>query len=176
MMNKIGLIVEGVSDKLFFDNYFKPNFLRNLKVRTSGTKGICKILNEKSIESHIKALRIQQCTKIFILIDLDTQCGTITYNCILKLKKWYESKIKISNDPDIMIVIASQELESWMHSAWENSDNKNKRDLERLFQNLARNKKSLNEKELFSKFKNSKKNIDRTKNKSLEYFLVKLGL
>lgn len=176
MMSKIGLIVEGDSDKLFFESYFKPKFMRNLKVRTSGTKGTCKILNEKSVESHIKALRLQECAKIFILIDLDTQCNKITYDCIKKLKAWYKSKIKISNDIDIIVTVVSKELESWMLSAWENSDNKSKEDLKRKFENEIRNKKSLNEKAIFEKFKNSKKDIDRTNNKSLKYFLDKLGL
>lgn len=176
MMSKIGLIVEGESDKLFFESYFKPNFIRNLKVRTSGIKGTCKILNEKAIEAHIKALRLQNCSKIFILIDLDTQCNSETYDCILKLKRWYKSKIKISNDTDVIVAVVSKELESWMLSAWENSDNKSKEDLKRKFQQLSKNKKSLNEKELFNKFKSSKKHIDRTNNKSLDYFIIKLGL
>ncbi len=96
-VSKVGVIVEGISDKLFFDKYFKPEFVKNMQVRTSGTKGTCKILNEKAIEAHIKALRLQGCDKIFILIDLDTQCDNSAYSCILKLKQWYKSKIKISN-------------------------------------------------------------------------------
>jgi len=176
MMNKIGVIVEGDSDKLFFESYFKPNFIRNLKVRTSGTKGTCKILNEKAIESHVKALRLQGCNQIFILIDLDTQCNNVTYDCLLKLKKWYKSKIKIANDHDIIITVVSKELESWMLSAWEQSDTKSKEDLKKKFQLDMKTKKSLDEKVIFEKFKNSKKHIDRTKNKSLDYFFVKLGL
>ena len=48
---KIGLIVEGDSDKAFFDNYFMKNFSfdkRNLLVLTSGKKkGQCKIENKQ---------------------------------------------------------------------------------------------------------------------------------
>ena len=175
-MSKVGLIVEGDSDKLFFDKYFKPKFIKNMQVRTSGTKGTCKILNEKAIESHIKALRLQGCTKIFILIDLDTQCNNTTYDCILQLKKWYNSKIKITNDTDVIVTVVSKELESWMLSAWEQSDNKSKEDLKRKFKLEIKNKKALDEKAIFEKFKNSKQHIDRTKNKSLDYFFIKLGI
>lgn len=176
MMSKVGLIVEGDSDKLFFESYFKPKFIRNLKVRTSGTKGTCKILNEKAIETHIKALRLQGCDKVFVLIDLDTQCDSTTYDCILKLKQWYQSKIKISNDTDVIVTVVSKELESWMLSAWEKSDNKSKEDLKRKFELEMKKKKSLDEKAIFEKFKNSKKDIDRTNNQSLDYFFIKLGL
>jgi len=175
-MSKIGLIVEGVSDKLFFESYFKPNFIKNLKVRTSGTKGTCKILNERTVESHIKALRLQNCTKIVILMDLKTQCDSITYECIKKLKAWYKSKIKISNDEDIVVSVVSKDIEAWMMSAWENSDSKSKNDLKRKFESELKKKKSLNEKEMFKKFSDSKKSIKRENNKSLDHFFTKLGL
>ncbi len=176
MMSKIGLLVEGDSDKLFFESYFKPHFIRDLKVRTSGTKGTCKILNSKTVESHVKALRLQKCTKIFILIDLKTQCDTTTYECIKKLKDWYKSKIKISNDEDVIVSVVSKDIEAWMMSAWENSDNKSKSNLKRKFESELIKKKSLNEKEIFKKFNTSKKPIKRENNKSLDYFFEKLGL
>lgn len=176
MMSKIGLIVEGESDKLFFDIYFKPHFIRNLKVRTSGTKGTCKILNAKTIESHVKALRLQSCTTIVILIDLKTQCDNITYDCIKKLKYWYKSKIKISNANDVIVSIVSKDIEAWMMSAWEISDSKSKNDLKRKFESVLGRKKSLNEKEIFKKFSDSKETIKRENNKSLDYFFTKLGL
>ncbi len=174
MMSKIGLIVEGVSDKLFFESYFKPTFIKNLKVRTSGTKGTCKILNERTVESHVQALRLQNCTKIVILMDLKTQCDSITHDCIKKLKAWYKSKIKISNDRDVVVSIVSKDIEAWMMSAWENSDNKSKNDLKRKFE--SDKKKSLNEKEIFKKFSDSKKPVKRENNKSLDYFCNKLGI
>ncbi len=176
MMNKIGLIVEGDSDKLFFEHYFKPNFIRNLKVRTSGTKGTCKILNAKTVESHVKALRLQKCTKIFILIDLKTQCDSVTYECIIKLKEWYKSKIKISNDSDVIVTVVSKDIEAWMMSAWEKSDNKSKSDLKRKFESELQKKKSLNEKEIFNKFSSLRISIKKENNKSLNYFFSKLGL
>ncbi len=176
MMSKIGLIVEGSSDKLFFESYFKPKFMRNLKVRTSGTKGTCKILNEKTVESHVKALRLQDCTKIVILIDLKTQCDSITYDCIKKLKAWYKSKIKISNDLDVIVSVVSKDIEAWMMSAWENSDTKSKSDLKRKFESQSKKKKSLNEEEIFKRFSSSAKSINREYNKSLDYFFIKIGL
>jgi len=175
-MSKVGLIVEGVSDKLFFEKYFKPNFIKNLKVRTSGTKGTCKILNERTVESHIKALRLQNCTKIVILMDLKTQCDSITYECIKKLKAWYKSKVKISNDADVIVAVVSKDIEAWMMSAWETSDYKSKNDLKRKFESESNKKKSLNEKEIFKKFNDSKRPVKRENNKSLDYFCNKLGI
>ena len=175
-MSKIGLLVEGESDKLFFESYFKPSFIRDLKVQTSGTKGTCKILNAKTVESHVKALRLQKCTKILILIDLKTQCDSITYECIKKLKAWYQSKIKISNDEDVVVSVVSKDIEAWMMSAWENSDSKSKKDLKRKFELELKKKKSLNEKEIFKKFSDSKQVIKRENNKSLDYFFKKLGI
>lgn len=176
MMSKIGVIVEGDSDKLFFESYFKPNFIRDLKVRTSGTKGTCKILNEKSVLAHVEALRLQSCTKIFILIDLKTQCDSISYDCILKLKTWYKSKIKISSSDDVILTVVSKDIESWMMSAWERSDNKSKEDLKRKFESEMTKKKSLSEKDIFKKFNDSKASVKRENNKSLDYFFLKLGL
>lgn len=176
MMSKIGVIVEGDSDKLFFESYFKPNFLRSLKVVASGTQGTCKILNVKTVESHVKALRLQKCTKIVILIDLKTQCDSITYECIKKLKAWYKSKIRISNEVDVVVAVVSQDIEAWMMSAWENSDTKSKNDLKRKFESELKKKKSLNEKEIFKKFSDSKQVIKRENNKSLDYFFTKIGL
>jgi len=176
MMSKIGLIVEGDSDKLFFDTYFKPKFMKNLLVRTSGKKGTCKILNEKTIQSHVKALRLQNCTKIIILIDLKTQCDSITHECLKKLKIWYKSKINISNDEDIVVSVISKDIEGWMLSSWGKSDNKSKSDLKRKFESESHNGKSMNEKELFKKFNSSKQPINPNNNQSLHYFMNKLGL
>ena len=44
---KIGLIVEGDSDKLFFESYFKQNIYRNMIVTSPGKKGTCKICNKR---------------------------------------------------------------------------------------------------------------------------------
>lgn len=173
---KIGLIVEGDSDELFFNKYFKPRFIKNLHVRTSGINGTCKILRNESIVAHIKALRLQGCSKIIILIDLDTQCDGVTHDCVVRLKTWYKSKIRISNDDDIVVSVSSKEIESWMLSAWETSDRKGKEEFKRKFELESKKKKTLNEKELFQKFISSKRDINHENNKSLCYFMNKLGL
>ena len=41
---KIGLIVEGDSDKLFFESYFKPNIYKNMIVTSPGKKELVKYL------------------------------------------------------------------------------------------------------------------------------------
>lgn len=172
---KVGLIVEGDSDKIFFEKYFKPNFKRNILVTSPGKKGLCKIQEKQKIQKEIKVLFAKGCEKVYILVDLDTQCADgVKFTCILKLKEWYENKISVNKFKDTYIVIVSQEIESWMLSSWEKSDNKCKENLKKLFK--LNNKKTINEKELVERFINSKQSVKRENNKSLDYFFIKLGL
>jgi hypothetical protein len=167
---KVGLIVEGDSDKIFFEKYFKPKFKRDIIVISSGGKG-CRILSKPSMHKDIKALFERGCKKVFILVDLDTQCTVgVQFTCVLELKEWYKRKIQTDLFENTVVSIVSKEIEAWMLSAWERSDNKSKEDLKNKFSS----RKSLTEKELFKKFLTSKKDIDYNKNKSLKYFLCKL--
>ncbi|MFZ2967846.1 MAG: DUF4276 family protein [Sulfuricurvum sp.] len=169
---KIGLIVEGDSDKLFFDTYFKPKFYKDLIVTSPGKKGTCKILNKDKIKQDVNALLNRGCEKVFILVDLDTQCDKgQQFTCILELKSWYGNKIQIDKLTNTSVAIVAKEIESWMLSGWENSDNKSKEDLKNKFDSG----KKLSEEDLVKRFISSKKDIDKTKNKSLKYFLAKLG-
>lgn len=169
---KLGLIVEGDSDKLFFESYFKPNIYRNMIVTSPGKKGACKILNKDKIKKDVDSLLDRGCKKVFILVDLDTQCDEGNqFNCILELKEWYKNKIQIDKLNSAFVAVVSKELESWMLSAWENSDNKSKEDLKKKFGS----KKTLSEDDLVKRFIASKKAIEKTNNKSLNYFLTKLG-
>lgn len=168
---KIGLIVEGDSDKLFFEKYFKPKFKKDILVVSSGGSNSCRILDKKSVHKDIKGLFERKCEKVFILVDLDTQCTTgVKFTCILKLKEWYNNKIDVSKFTNTTISVVSKEIEAWMLSAWENSDRKSKEDFKKKFES----KRSLNEKELFKRFLASKKDIDYKNNESLKHFLCKL--
>lgn len=170
---KVGVIVEGDSDKEFFEKYFKPQLKRDMIVLSPGKKGTCKILNRQKIHQDIKALLAKGCEEVHILVDLDTQCDSGNkFTCLIELKKWYQEKVSLLNFSNVFVTIVSNEIEAWMLSAWENSNSKVKKDLESKF-NL---KKSLSEKEMVKKFLGSKKTIDRTNNDSLDYFMSKLGL
>jgi len=170
---KVGLIVEGDSDRLFFEQYFKPKFKKDIFVVSSGGSKSCRILSKPSMHKDIQALFTKGCEEVYILVDLDTQCTVgKKFTCILELKEWYKKKIDIDKFENTLVSVVSKEIEAWMLSAWENSDNKSKEDLKKKFES----KKSLNEKAIFEKFKNSKKDIDRANNKSLDYFFIKLGL
>jgi len=170
---KVGLIVEGDSDKLFFEKYFKPKFKKDMLVVSSGGSKSCRILNKQSMHKDIKALFTKGCEKVLILVDLDTQCTTKQqFTCILKLKEWYQKKIAINKFENTIVSIVSKEIEAWMLSAWENSNSKSKEDFKKKFQS----RKSLNEKELFKKFLTSKKDIDYKNNESLKHFLCKLEI
>jgi hypothetical protein len=94
----------------------------------------------------------------------------VQFTCVLELKEWYKRKIQTDLFENTVVSIVSKEIEAWMLSAWERSDNKSKEDLKNKFSS----RKSLTEKELFKKFLTSKKDIDYNKNKSLKYFLCKL--
>lgn len=170
---KIGLIVEGDSDKDFFEKYFKPNFKKDIIVLSPGKKGTCKILNKQKVQQDIKALFAKGCEKVYILVDLDTQCDSgQKFTCIVELREWYEKKVSVVAQNNVSVVIVSKEIESWMLSAWDRSDNKSKQDLEKKFNS----KKSLNEKELLKKFIASKESINQNNNKSLKYFCEKIGV
>ncbi|NCO01311.1 MAG: DUF4276 family protein [Epsilonproteobacteria bacterium] len=170
---KIGLIVEGDSDKLFFEKYFKLNFKKNIIVVSPGKKGTCRILNKQNIHKDVQGLLKRGCEKVYILVDLDTQCdNNRQFDCILELKEWYKEKIQIQKLENTLVAIVAKEIESWMLSAWENSDNKSKEDFKKKFNE----KKKLTEEDLVKKFLSSKKDIQKENNKSLKYFLEKLGI
>lgn len=170
---KVGLIVEGDSDRLFFEQYFKPKFKKDIIVVSSGGSKSCRILSKPSMHKDIQALFTKGCEEIYILVDLDTQCTVgKKFTCILELKEWYKEKIQINKLNNTFIAVVSREIESWMLSAWENSDNKSKEDFKNKFSSI----KKLSEDDLVKRFISSKKDIDKTKNKSLKYFLEKLGI
>lgn len=170
---KIGLIVEGDSDKLFFDTYFKPNFYKDLIVTSPGKKGTCKILNKDKIKQDVNALLERGCEKVFILVDLDTQCDKgQQFTCILELKSWYGSKIQIDKLTNTSVTIVANEIESWMLSSWENSDNKSKEDLKKKFLST----KKISEDDLVKRFIASKKDLKHEHNESLCHFMKKLEL
>lgn len=185
---KIGLIVEGDSDKAFFDDYFMNKFnftTKNMLVFTSGKKkGQCNITKTQTIHSHIKTLIERKCTHIFILVDLNTQLDNqAQFDCVVLLRDWYKGKVNLKKFkdvfPDLKVIGVSKEIESWLYSAWDFSDNKMKKDLNLLFNSIeksnGRKYESLNEKKLLKKFISYKKPLDKTKNTSLKYFLEKLG-
>jgi len=170
---KIGLIVEGDSDKDFFEKYFKPNFKRDIIVTSPGKKGTCKILNRQKIQKDIKALFAKGCEEVYILVDLDTQCDSgQKFTCIVELRAWYEKKVSLKSTNNLSVIIVSKEIEAWMLSSWGRSDNKSKQDLEKHFNA----KKSLTEKELLQRFIGSKEAINQDNNQSLKYFCAKIGV
>lgn len=175
MKNKIGLIVEGGSDKKFFDDYFKKQFgfTKKMIVLPSGTGNTCKIMNERTVKCKIKDLRDKNCSEIYILLDLDSTCKKNTYDCVVELKKDYISKLKFSNIENLEIIVVSSEIEAWMLSAWKLSDKKSKQDLQQHFS--IKSSKNLEE-TLFKKFIASKENIKPQNNQSLRYFLKKLDI
>ena len=106
---KVGLIVEGDGDKLFFEEYFKPKFKKDIIVISSGGKKGCRILSKPSMHKDIKALFKRGCEKVFILVDLDTQCTVgVQFTCILKLKEWYKTKIATDEFKNTIVSIVSK--------------------------------------------------------------------
>jgi len=172
---KVGMIVEGFSDKKFFNEYFKKLYPqhRGMKVITSGVKDLCKITNKNKIKSKIKELRLKNCNEIYIMIDLQTNCIKDMYECVGELRDDYIKKMDLSKDKDVNIIVISSEIEAWLLSAYKKSDKKNKEDLQKEF-----NIKSSNniEEVLYQRFINLQKDIKYKNNHSLCYFLKKLGI
>lgn len=172
---KIGIIVEGPTDKDFFEKYIKVKYpeVRGMKVMPSSTQGNCKIQEEKKIKSKIQDLRDKSCNEIYILVDLDSECKKKIYTCVVELRNDYVDKMKLTKEKDVNVVIVSSELEAWMMSAWKKSDKATKEDLKRHFG--IKDDKNI-EQVLLQKFLASKQNIDCNNNESLRYFIEKLGL
>ncbi len=175
MSRKVGLVVEGVSDKKFFDEHFKKQFpdFRGMKVILSGTDNTCKIQNEKKVKSKIADLRDKDCNEIYVFIDLDSQCKKKTYDCVVELKNDFVTKMNLSCETDVKVIVVSSEIEAWMLSAWGNSDKKKKEDLQKKLS--VKSSKNIEE-VLLQKFISLKQNINCKHNESLRYFFKKLGV
>lgn len=173
--HKIGLVVEGKTDKKFFDNYFKKQFgfIRNMVVLTSGTGDTCKIMNERAIKNKLEDLRDKNCTEIYILIDLDSKCKKDIYHCIVELRDDYIAKLNLKNEKDLTVIVVSSEIEAWMLSAWKKSDKKQKEDLKREFG--IKSSKNIEE-VLLQRFIKLQQEINPKNNESLKYFFCKLAL
>jgi hypothetical protein len=172
---KIGLIVEGTSDKKFFNEYFKQRYnkYRGMKVITSGVKDLCKITNKNKIKNKIRELRLKNCNEIYIMIDLKTNCIKDIYECVGELRDDYIRKLDLSRDEDVSVVVVSSELEAWLLSAYKKSNKKTKEDLQKEFD--IKSSKNIEE-VLYQKFTSLKQDINFKNNHSLCYFLKKLGI
>ena len=175
MKNKIGLIVEGKTDKKFFESYFKKQFgfTKNMIVLPSGTGNTCKIMNERTIKGKIEDLRDKNCSEIYILLDLDSKCKKDIYHCVKELKDDYINKLNLLHETDVKVIVVSSEIEAWMLSAWKKSDKKTKEDLKKEF---AIKSNSNIEEVLLQKFIKLQEDINPENNHSLCYFLKKLGI
>ncbi|MCK9371801.1 MAG: DUF4276 family protein [Sulfuricurvum sp.] len=170
MNRKIGVIVEGPTDKDFFEKHIKKQYpsIKGIKVISSATGRNQKIRNKIKLNSRIKDLKDKNgCNEIYILIDLDNK------SCVVTEKKDFDSKMGLSSQSDVTTVVVSTELEAWMMSAWQKSDNATKEDLKKYF-GLKSNTNI--EEVLLQRFLASKQNIDCNNNESLRYFIEKLGL
>jgi len=172
---KIGLIVEGKTDKKFFDNYFKKRYdlTRSMIVLPSGSGDTCKIMNERAIKNRIQDLRDKNCNEIYILIDLDSKCKKEVYHCVVELRDDYISKLNLKNEKNITVVIVSSEIEAWMLSAWKKSNKKKKENLKREFG--IKSSKNIEE-ILLQKFIKEQKDVLPQNNDSLKYFCTKIGV
>lgn len=175
MKNKIGLVVEGKTDKKFFELYFKKKFnlTRTMKVLPSGTGDTCKIMNERAVKNKIEDLRDKGYSEIYVLIDLDSRCKKDIYHCVVELKKDYIGKLKLGKEKDVNVIVVSSEIEAWMLSAWKKSDKQTKEDLKKEFD--IKSSKNIEE-ILLQRFIKLQKDVNPKNNDSLCYFLKKLGL
>lgn len=178
-MAKIGVIVEGKSDVVFFKSYFKRTFEKyNLEVMPSVAGGkTCEITNPNTIQTKVSDLLDKGCEKVIVLLDLKTQCNkNRDFNCAIELKKWMLDKIKeVKNFEKIEVHVGTQDLEGWMLSAFGPSDNKGKGDLKSQLWNDSKKipKKNIEEK-MVQKFVAEKYQINPANNLSLKKFFERL--
>lgn len=170
MSKKIGVIVEGPTDKDFLDKHIKKQYpeIRRIKVVSSGTQRNQKITNKTKLNSRIQDLKDKSsCDEIYVLVDLDDK------SCVVTEKNNFDNKMGLSSQSDVTTVVVSTELESWMYSAWEKSDKKTKEDLKKEFK-IKSNKNV--EENILKEFLKRKENIKYENNQSLCFFLKKLGV
>jgi len=170
MSKKIGVIVEGPTDKDFFDKHIKKQYpeIRGIKVVSSGTQRDQKITNKTKLNSRIQDLKDKSnCEEIYVLVDLDDK------SCVVTEKKDFDIKMGLSSKDEVTTVVVSTELESWMQSAWGKSDKRTKEDLKKTFK-IKSNKNV--EENILKEFLKRKENIKPENNQSLCFFLKKLGI
>ncbi|MFA6143814.1 MAG: hypothetical protein WCW84_04865 [Sulfurimonas sp.] len=165
MMSKIGLVVEGESDKEFFIQCFKNKYpqFRNMQIQHAK-----KMKHKNTIHNRINDLRDKGCDRIFVLPDLDDE------SCVVNFKHSYIQQIGLGVMSDVTVVVIGKEVESWVMSAFGESNSKTKEDAKKHF-DLSGKKDSL-ELTIVKKFIASKQNLKCKNNDSLRYFIEKLGL
>ena len=170
MSKKIGIIVEGPTDRDFFEIYLKKQYpiLRGIKVVSSATNRMQKIRNKTKLNNRIQDLKDKNgCNEIYVLIDLDDKL------CVVTEKEEFDNNMGLGTQSDVTTVVISTELESWMQSSWEKSDKKTKEDLKQKFK-IKSNKNV--EENILKEFLKRKENIKYENNHSLCFFLKKLGI
>lgn len=173
--NKIQIIVEGESDKVFLNKLL----LNNKKI---DIKNIKRISNKekvvKSIDDSIDLCYLY----IIILVDLDTQKpGTENkFDCIKELKEYFYKEY-LKNDKkynDIKVIIVDKEIECWELLGYYPINNI--ADCKKELNNKLNKNKSLTEFQMAQQVVKNKKIlkniIDNKKgNKSFEYFMTVLS-
>jgi len=186
-VKKITLIVEGCSDRDFFNDYFKHHKeygkyrFKVLTSKSDCTKG-CEILEFKRMAKKIQVVLDSGCDKVFVLVDLKTDCKGQPYSCIRSLTDDYlkglqKQKRHLPDLGKVEVLVLDRELEAWMTSAWKQSDNRSldyKKELKKLL-SLDGN---VTEQGMVKRFTaiatRDKKDIDPSNNKSLNRFITKM--
>lgn len=177
--DKILIIVEGKSDKIFIEGLLKHlKLIRKFDIKLSGSKNKCEILNNKTINNLVKDAKDDGYKRVYILIDLVTDCGSFKPTCFVSLKNWYyKNKLnrRFHNYVDVIVVV--NELECWELLGWINNNgnysvNNCKNDIIRKLN--SKKKKSKTKIAQYSIKKIDKIIENKNLNQSFEYFLNKL--
>lgn len=173
---KVGVIVEGKSDKRLLDEILpKAVSCDYFIIQSSEKKDQCKILDAKAMKERIETCLAKGCKQIYILIDLNTQCSyQRQYDCFVELRQDYNVKIAAHRFAEVKIIVVEREIESWMASHWRVGTNVTKSDLNRLMQREFNVRKDLSEEEMVQRFLTKKLTLNRGNNRSFHYFLTNL--
>lgn len=181
---KTAVIVEGCSDKKFMDEYLKKHFDTSLRFKTVMSKANChkgcEILKYDSMSKKIETLiEDDGREKVFVLIDYKTECkGKKVPDCITELKAMYyaglRKHLKAEYFSKVEVVVVERELESWMVSKWESSNNRRVDYSVKLKNYVGDKVKEEAVSAFIIKALKEKVHINPTNNTSLDRFLTKM--
>jgi len=170
---KIKIIVEGKSDEIFLKALIQKYKLRGINIEISGGSNKQEIMKHKTIKKIIENAKEDGYEKIIILIDKVTQFNykMINSSCVLDIKKAYENKVLLGLNANVVVV--DEEIECW-YLLGENIKNyyqKCHSEVKKIFKSTAKQQlaqKAVKKLDVILK--------NRSKNKSFDYFLTKIGL
>ncbi len=171
--DKILIYVEGESEVIFFNQYFKKYLKERYDIFIECQKGDIPSFKRK-VDDFYSGYK-----EIFILRDLKTQKdGNQDYFCIESMKKDFTTQKDKKFIGDIgrsyKFIVVCNEIESWILTYKKQTNNRSESHYKELFKELKCSKKPPCMKKYIAKLKRNQLVFDISKNKSFQYFIDEL--